>query len=114
MTRSVLALAAGAACATAAVLVLAAPATCASFNCAAARTCTEKVICATPQLSVLDDQMASRYFALRALASRAGAQALLSSQRQWLADRDSCGCNANCLLGYYNSRIRLFDNILNY
>jgi uncharacterized protein len=75
--------------------------------------CTEAVICDTPQLARLDVRMADLYHTLKDNSSRRGARRLLRSQRQWLADRNSCGCNANCLISYYNGRISLFNNILN-
>lgn len=83
-----------------------------SFACERASGCTEQVICATPQLGALDSEMASLYYTLQANATRRGASVLLQSQRQWLASRDSCGCNANCLVGHYNQRIQLFRSVL--
>jgi uncharacterized protein len=86
----------------------------ASFNCGRASDCTEAVICATPQLSSLDSRMSSLYGELQSFASRRGARRLLNSQRAWLDNRDSCGCNANCLVSSYTSRIRLFNEALGY
>lgn len=84
----------------------------ASFNCDNASTCTEEVICQTPQLSDLDSQMSNLYFKLQDESSREGARRLLESQREWLDRRDSCSCNANCLVGHYRARIRLFREVL--
>jgi uncharacterized protein len=89
-----------------------APAEAASFNCARAAGCVEEVICATPQLSRLDSRMSRLYYNLQSWASRRGGHVLLNSQRAWLDNRDSCGCNANCLVGMYNSRIELFEEAL--
>jgi uncharacterized protein len=80
--------------------------------CGTPRNCTEEVICATPQLGALDEEMSELYYELRDQSSRRGAHALLQSQRGWLAARDTCGCNANCLVGYYRSRISQFKSIL--
>ena len=56
----------------------------ASFDCKAAKTPTEKAICASPKLSALDEQLAREYErALHAL-SPAGAAQLKDSQRGWL------------------------------
>lgn len=79
----------------------------------APKNCTEAVICQTPQLGRLDVRMAARYHALQDVSSRRGARRLLNSQRRWLRARNSCGCNANCLISYYRGRINLFDDILN-
>jgi uncharacterized protein len=84
----------------------------ASFSCAEASGCIETVICETPQLSSLDSRMASLYEELQDAATRRGARRLLDSQRDWLDRRDSCGCNANCLVSKYESRIRLFKDVL--
>ena len=88
------------------------PVDAASFNCAQASGCTEAVICETPQLSRLDSRMARLYGALQDSSSLGGATGLLGSQRAWLESRDSCGCNANCLVSKYESRIRLFEDAL--
>jgi uncharacterized protein len=56
----------------------------ASFDCKAAKTPTEKVICGSPELSALDERLAQDYKrALHAL-SPAGAARLKESQRSWL------------------------------
>lgn len=82
----------------------------ASFPCARAATCTEHVICQTPQLSRMDEQMAQLYFLLQSqVADRASLQ---RSQGIWLSRRDGCGCNANCLMGAYEERIQQLENAL--
>lgn len=56
----------------------------ASFDCRAAKTPTERAICASPKLSELDEKLAADYErALHAL-SPAGAAKLKESQRSWL------------------------------
>lgn len=86
----------------------------ASFNCNRSATCTENVICETPQLSSLDSRMDRLYSDLQSNVNFRGARRLLNSQRAWLDNRDSCGCNANCLVGMYESRIEIFNNVLGY
>ena len=86
----------------------------ASFNCNRATTCTENVICETPKLSTLDSRMDRLYSDLQGNANYRGVRRLLNSQRAWLDNRDSCGCNANCLVGMYESRIETFNNVLGY
>jgi uncharacterized protein len=77
-----------------------------------ASNCTESVICATPQLARFDVKMSTLYRELKGYSSRRSANRLLRSQRQWLRERNSCGCNADCLISYYRSRINLFTNII--
>lgn len=84
----------------------------ATFSCAEAKNCTEKVICSTPQLGELDRRMSRLYFRLRDEFSRREARQLLESQRDWLEDRNSCGCNANCLIERYKERIARFEREL--
>ncbi len=84
----------------------------ASFNCARASGCVETVICETPQLSRQDSRMARLYEELQTMANRRGARTLLDSQREWLDNNYTCGCNANCLVTQYESRIRLFEEVL--
>jgi uncharacterized protein len=56
----------------------------ASFDCKAAKSPTEKTICASPVVSALDERLAADYArALHAL-SPAGAARLKTSQRSWL------------------------------
>lgn len=83
-----------------------------SFNCDHTSTCTEEVICQTPQLSRLDSIMADRYFQLQDQSTRGAARVLLDSRWEWLDSRDSCGCNANCLVQHYKARIRMFREVL--
>jgi uncharacterized protein len=84
----------------------------ATFSCSEAKNCTEKVICSTPQLGDLDRRMSRLYFRLRGESSRREARRLVESQRDWLDDRNSCGCNANCLIDRYNERIARFEREL--
>lgn len=94
------------------LLTLCTGADAASFNCARAQGCVENVICDSPQLSDMDSEMASLYYTLQSQSSRRGARALLSSQRQWLRSRNTCHCDANCLVGHYSDRIGQFRAVL--
>ena len=82
------------------------------INCAYAAGCVEKMICDSPQLFNLDARMTRLYFHLQSLSSRHGAYELLSSQVAWLSERDTCGCNANCLVSMYESRINALVEVL--
>ena len=85
---------------------------CPSFSCRRVYSCPERVICRTPDLARLDCAMAGLYLALQGAASRKGARELLESQRDWLADRDSCGCDVRCLYKAYQSRINAFRLVI--
>jgi uncharacterized protein len=56
----------------------------ASFDCKAAKSPTEKAICASPKLSALDERMARDYDRAVHALSAAGAAQLKESQRNWL------------------------------
>jgi uncharacterized protein YecT (DUF1311 family) len=63
----------------------------ASFDCSKAKTAQEKAICASPQLSAADDQMAAAYKEWLAAAQPAWADGIRQNQLAWLRQRD-----ANC------------------
>ena len=73
-----------------------------AFDCADARTATERTICAYPRLKRLDDRIAMTYYILLndladpAISNSAKAS-LRSSQRQHIRGRDACGSNVACL-----------------
>jgi uncharacterized protein len=84
-----------------------APVSAASFNCGRHLTHTEAAICDNANLSDLDSRMASLYYTrLHQLhgSSRAGLQA---DQVDWLASRNSCGADVDCLTNAYTSRIHI-------
>ena len=88
-------------------LILALPAAAAGFDCARATTAAEKMVCASPELSALDDHMA-RYYAAARLALGEGAQCLQPDQREWLRRRDRC-TEATCLRQVYAERLAELD-----
>ena len=76
----------------------------ASFDCDEASTPTERTICASGQLSALDDQMVQSY--RDALASAGDRNALTLSQRLWLREkRNTCQDDTVCLRQAYLDRI---------
>ena len=84
---------------------LAVSAKAASFDCSRAATTVEKLICATPRLSALDDLMHKDYMAISAsnIGDAARAQ-LKSSQRAWLKTRNGCQ-DAACIENSYSARM---------
>ena len=80
----------------------------ASFDCRPyikARACPETVICATPDLSQLDDVLAQRYGYLINMSPASVAPTLREEQRLWIRQRQSCGCDASCISNHYKSRL---------
>lgn len=75
----------------------------ASFDCAKASTPVEKIICESPRLSALDDELAATY----AAALKIDRDAVRASQRRWLAeDRNQCDYDG-CLEASYLLRIAI-------
>ena len=85
------------------------PAAGASFDCARATTPVEKMVCASPELSTLDEHMA-RYYAAARLALGEGGQCLQPDQREWLRRRDRCADTA-CLKQVYADRLAELDGM---
>lgn len=75
----------------------------ASFDCSKNLTPMESLICSDNSLSQLDEKMSKAYSA--ALARSSDKAALRREQREWIARRDPCGANRDCLEGAYKTRI---------
>jgi uncharacterized protein len=75
----------------------------ASFDCAKASSQTEKSICASDQVSMLDEELSKVY--TDAARTHTNSNALRASQREWLRNtRDKCQDEA-CLVNVYQRRI---------
>ncbi|WP_141246517.1 lysozyme inhibitor LprI family protein [Actibacterium ureilyticum] len=68
-----------------------------SFDCSRAGTPTEKAICSNSELAKRDVEVSAVYGEARAKLDQSMQEALLALQRAWLAERDSCGANVQCL-----------------
>ena len=87
----------------------------ASFDCKAAKSPTERAICASPNLSALDEQLAREYDRASHALSPSGAAQLKASQRDWLhfasrvcapsAARRNGEAPATCLEHEYTQRL---------
>lgn len=84
----------------------------ASFDCNAARTSREKLVCSSPKLSALDTDLAKAYNAARAQLSPASATLLQADQRDWITWLDrTCPPNnkaiqpTECLTNGYRERL---------
>lgn len=67
-----------------------------SFDCAKAKTRAEQVICANPELAVLDRRLSRIYTELQQTLPAAQRKSLIADQRAWLAVRDDCGPTTSC------------------
>ena len=59
---------------------------------------------APPELSALDDRLNGSYSSLLSRLSKGDSERVKSAQRIWLADRNSCGCDASCISRHYAQR----------
>jgi uncharacterized protein YecT (DUF1311 family) len=87
----------------AALLLLALPAQAASFDCAKATTPFEKAICASPEASLQDENLAQAYATALGGLSKAAAAEITSTQKAWLgyAER-ACSEDAQPIAGDYS------------
>jgi uncharacterized protein len=79
-----------------------------SFDCAKARSASEKLLCGDTQLRELDEHLA-RYYSAARIELRSAASCLQSDQAQWLrSTRDACP-DAACLKNAYLNRLAELD-----
>ncbi len=78
-----------------------------SYECSKAAKSTEHAICSSKDLWAMDRAMANWYFYLRENSTANRSQELLTSQRDWLQQRNVCGSSVDCLMERYS--LRLFD-----
>lgn len=91
---------------------VAAGAQAASFDCKKARSEEEKAVCASPELSKLDEDMAAAYKATLALMAGDNKRIALfrKDQVDWVKERGRCGDTVPCLKDEYARRIRWLSN----
>lgn len=94
-----------------ALMAAAAPANAASFACSKAATPREKTICADPELSRADSDLAAAYRTALARAAGDWPAYLRADQRRWLRDQaGTCRAEAACLKRDYGLRIAYLRN----
>jgi uncharacterized protein len=76
-----------------------------SFNCRHAKTADQVLICQTPRLSSLDQEMSYLVSRLRKSLSARERRVLDAEQHSWQRARMSCGGDANCIKDSYDDRI---------
>lgn len=83
----------------------------ASFNCAHAVLPAEQTICGDANLSRLDEQTSGMYFLiLGSGAPQATVDLVKSSQGKFIAQRNACETNVDCLVDAYTSQIMFLKN----
>lgn len=83
----------------------------ASFDCHKAKGQVEKAICSDPELSKLDEEMATEFDVARSTSDREGLAVLKDSQKRWLTDRDKlCETRIICLRDLYKAQMATLRN----
>lgn len=83
----------------------------ASFNCAHAFLPAEETICGNANLSKLDEQTAGMYFLIVGSgAPQATITEVKSSQSRFIAERNACGTDVDCLVDAYTSQMMYLKN----
>lgn len=83
----------------------------ASFNCAHAFLPAEQTICGNANLSRLDEQTAGMYFIIVGSgAPQATVSQVKASQSKFIAQRNACGTDVNCLVDAYTSQMMYLKN----
>ena len=89
-----------------ALVVAPGPADAASFDCARARSASERAICGNRSLEDRDVKMATLYSVVRQFQGGMGALAAMRDrQSEWLGQRELCGANIACIRRSYDVRI---------
>jgi uncharacterized protein len=88
-----------------ATLFLSTSASAASFNCRYAKSPVEVAICQTPRLEGFDELVSKMYFGLQDDVSPREFRSVKAAQSRFLARRDRCGYNENCIARTYDNRI---------
>jgi uncharacterized protein len=84
----------------------------ASFNCGNATLAAEKAICRDANLSSLDERTARMYFII--VGSGAPPETVAQvrdAQSKFVATRNSCGANVDCLVDAYTTQMMFLKSI---
>jgi uncharacterized protein len=82
-----------------------------SFDCKKASSSVEKAICGDPKLMALDVDLAASYKRARSESSEKGSKWIVSSQREWLKERNNCPLQGmqGCLIVHYADRLEVLE-----
>jgi uncharacterized protein len=89
------------------------PAGAQAFNCNFAKQADELTICRDDSLKALDEQMAERFFKVRQGLPAVGKAELKSSQKAFLAQRNFCGTDGDCIDKAYQDRLEALCALAN-
>jgi uncharacterized protein YecT (DUF1311 family) len=82
-----------------------------SFNCSAARTRSERMVCSSSGLAASDRAMSSLYYSAMGSADRRQRAALQRTRNRFLAYRERCGSEA-CIAEAYQGRMMEIRDIM--
>lgn len=94
------------------VFIQAMPAVAASFDCSKAVQPDERAICADPNLSNEDEQLAALYAKLLQLMKGEKRQELVDTQRKWLQTRAGCGSDGVCIQSAFDRETKRLQALL--
>ena len=89
-------------------VMAAGPASAASFDCKKAKLPVEIAVCSDPTLSSQDEELARQYLPLIKSAPADAAKTIKIEQKAWLAERNACGADMQCIMGSYRIRLQRF------
>ena len=78
-----------------------------SFDCSKAQSVSEREVCRVPELQWFDRQLAHLYHDVK---GKGGAQ-VVADQRAFLAQREACGTNLECLEKAYGDRLKALGRL---
>jgi len=78
-----------------------------SFDCAKAQSVSEKEVCRVPELQWFDRQVSRLYAEVKAK----GGASVVADQRAFLARREACGANLECLEVAYGDRLKAIGKL---
>jgi len=78
-----------------------------SFDCGKAQSVSEKEVCRVPELQWFDRQLAHLFHDVKGK----GGQPVLADQRAFLARREACGANLECLEQVYGERLKMLATL---
>lgn len=82
-----------------------------SFDCAKAKSAAEKTVCEVPDLQWSDRQLA-RFYKMAIKDSGYSRAGVVQSQRAFLARRDACGTDIECLDNAYKMQFKALSNFV--
>lgn len=82
------------------------------IDCSKAATRNERTLCGDPFLLQTDARLDTLYDISQRLVAPGERDALVTSQRAWVKEREACGTDKNCMRAAYAKRASTFEGIL--